>query len=115
MDGRTNKSPPVFYRTLSPSGPLPKKKERKKERNKANTYKSRARLVILVTQCWETMSRHNVGTQCRDTKLGHNVGTQCRDTMSGHNVGTQCRDNVGTQWCYTMFPNFVSRHCVPTL
>ena len=23
-DGRTNKSPPVFYRTLSPSGPLPK-------------------------------------------------------------------------------------------
>merc|ERR1711911_250311 len=24
-DGRTNKSPPVFYRTSSPSGPLPKK------------------------------------------------------------------------------------------
>ena len=23
MDGRTNESPPVFYRTLSPSGPLP--------------------------------------------------------------------------------------------
>merc|ERR1712074_523722 len=23
MDGRTNKSPPVFYRTSSPSGPLP--------------------------------------------------------------------------------------------
>ena len=25
-DGRTNESPPVFYRTSSPSGPLPKKK-----------------------------------------------------------------------------------------
>ena len=25
MDGRTNKSPPVFYRTSSPSGPLPKR------------------------------------------------------------------------------------------
>ena len=24
-DGRTNESPPVFYRTSSPSGPLPKK------------------------------------------------------------------------------------------
>ena len=24
MDGMTNESPPVFYRTLSPSGPLPK-------------------------------------------------------------------------------------------
>ena len=23
MNGRTNKSPPVFYRTSSPSGPLP--------------------------------------------------------------------------------------------
>ena len=23
MDGMTNESPPVFYRTLSPSGPLP--------------------------------------------------------------------------------------------
>ena len=35
--------------------------------NKANTYKSRARLVILVTQCWDTMLGHNVGTQCWDT------------------------------------------------
>ena len=26
MDGWTNKSPPVFYRASSPSGPLPKKK-----------------------------------------------------------------------------------------
>ena len=25
-DERTNKSPPVFYRTSSPSGPLPKKR-----------------------------------------------------------------------------------------
>ena len=25
MDGRMNESPPVFYRTSSPSGPLPKK------------------------------------------------------------------------------------------
>ena len=25
MDGRTNESPPVFYSTSSPSGPLPKK------------------------------------------------------------------------------------------
>ena len=25
MDKRTNESPPVFYRTSSPSGPLPKK------------------------------------------------------------------------------------------
>ena len=24
-DGRTNESPPVFYRTSSPSGPLPKR------------------------------------------------------------------------------------------
>ena len=32
-DERTNGSPPVFYRTSSPSGPLPKK--RKKERKKA--------------------------------------------------------------------------------
>ena len=36
MDGRTDgridkQIPPVFYRTSSPSGPLPKKKERKKE------------------------------------------------------------------------------------
>ena len=27
-DGQTNKSPPVFYRTSSPSGPLPKKRTR---------------------------------------------------------------------------------------
>ena len=32
MDKRTNESPPVFYRTLSPSGPLPKK-EGKNRRN----------------------------------------------------------------------------------
>ena len=25
MNGHTNESPPVFYRTSSPSGPLPKK------------------------------------------------------------------------------------------
>ena len=28
-DGRTNKSPPVFYRTSSPSGPLPLPKKNK--------------------------------------------------------------------------------------
>ena len=35
-DKRTNKSPPVFYRTSSPSEPLPKKEgdEKEKERKK---------------------------------------------------------------------------------
>ena len=38
-NGQTNESPPVFYRTSSPSGPLPKKQEKKfykgkKERKK---------------------------------------------------------------------------------
>ena len=31
-DERTNESPPVFYRTLSPSGPLPKKLENERFR-----------------------------------------------------------------------------------
>ena len=31
MNRRMNKSPPVFYRTLSPSGPLPKKKTNEKK------------------------------------------------------------------------------------
>ena len=33
MNGRTNKSPPLFYRTLSPSGPLPKKLNRSPKGN----------------------------------------------------------------------------------
>ena len=33
-DGRTNEGPPVFYRTSSPSGPLPKKSESKIELKK---------------------------------------------------------------------------------
>ena len=31
MNERTNERPTVFYRTSSPSGPLPKKRERKKK------------------------------------------------------------------------------------
>ena len=31
LSGRTNESPPVFYRTSSPSGPLPKKMKKEKE------------------------------------------------------------------------------------
>ena len=33
MNGQTNKSPPVFYRTLSPLGPLPKKLNRSPKGN----------------------------------------------------------------------------------
>ena len=29
MDGRTNESPPMFYRTSSPLGPLPKNRHQK--------------------------------------------------------------------------------------
>ena len=35
-DGRTNKSPPMFYRTSSPSGPLPKKGKEKERGPKAS-------------------------------------------------------------------------------
>ena len=31
-DGMKNESPPVFYRTLSPPGPLPKKRKKKFQR-----------------------------------------------------------------------------------
>ena len=34
-DERTNESPPVFYRTLSPSGPLPKKRKKERKRNRS--------------------------------------------------------------------------------
>ena len=42
-DKMTNECPPVFYRTSSPSGPLPKKellkKDSKKKRKKKNNQK----------------------------------------------------------------------------
>ena len=54
-DGRTNESPPVFYRTSSPLGPLPKKRKkgrkegrkegRKKERKKKFEKNSRIRVT----------------------------------------------------------------------
>ena len=36
MDGQRNESPPVFYRTSSPSGPLPKKRFVVKPANLSN-------------------------------------------------------------------------------
>ena len=44
MNEQTNKSPPVFDRTSSPLGPLPKKDERKKE-NKAGYTAMQSRTV----------------------------------------------------------------------
>ena len=37
-DERTNESPPVFYRTSSPSGPLPKKVARQARKQKCYRY-----------------------------------------------------------------------------
>ena len=45
MDGRTNESPPVFYRTSSPSGPLPKKAKKRREQVAQGQY------VVSDTRC----------------------------------------------------------------
>ena len=39
LSGRTNESPPVFYRTLSPSGLLPTKERSEREEERKKEYK----------------------------------------------------------------------------
>ena len=45
MDGRTSESPPVFYRTSSPSGPLPKKADMRSKRADLKTEMADLRLI----------------------------------------------------------------------
>ena len=48
-NGQTNeRKSPVFYRTSSPSGPLPKKQKKEKEENKMNEMKRRMKFEELL-------------------------------------------------------------------
>ena len=56
MDELINESPPVFYRTLSPSGPLPKKPKQKPRMSKVQekAYPDNSIIIKSTLHCIKT-------------------------------------------------------------